>query len=182
MPTSRERLKKRKKIFVIALAALIFAEAGYILGTTGLIHLLPLRPKVEFTQIISFSKAYVLTDGNETLTTSPMYSDAYVYVVLYQPGVRLPDSLAKQIALDAAEKPIYILPIPIVSAPVMPQDFVESLQINSRNPVVILIYPLERLQEVQTWLAEVENKLGVRITGNVRIELINNEPKSIRSF
>lgn len=182
MPTSRERLKRRKKIFIIALAALIFAEAGYILGTTGLIHLLPLRPKVEFTQILSFSKAYVLTGGNGTLTTSPMYSDAYVYVVLYQPGLRLPDNLARQIALDAAEKPVYILPIPVVSAPVMPHDFVESLQIDSRNPVVILIYPLEKQQDVYMWLGEVESRLGVKITGNVRIELVNSEPKSIRSF
>ncbi|MEM4633246.1 MAG: hypothetical protein QW610_06510 [Pyrobaculum sp.] len=184
MPVSRDKRRKRGLVFIIALAALIFAETGFILGTTGLAELILPKPKVSFEQILSFSEAYIIEGGNETVGKPPKFDNAYVYVILYQQGTRLSENIAAQIAVDAAEKPVYILPLPIVQAPILTNDIIEPLPTNVKNPVVVLIYPLDRntLGLIGAWLGEVENALGVRITGNVRIELVGNKPRSIRTF
>ncbi|AET33823.1 hypothetical protein [Pyrobaculum ferrireducens] len=185
MPRATEKRKKRGKIFIIALLALIFAETGYILGTTGLLPiLLPgvRGASVGFSDVVGVSTAYVFFNGSVSRGVSQLYGDAYVYVVAYQPGVALPDAVARQIALDAGEKPVYILPIPIYNAPINPEDYVDTLPTNAKNPVILLTYPLDKRTVVNSWLQQIQSKFGQLQSNYIRIELSAGQPKSIRFF
>ncbi|MGC9131950.1 MAG: hypothetical protein ACP5H5_10275, partial [Pyrobaculum sp.] len=182
-PRATEKRKKRGKIFIIALLALIFAETGYILGTTGLLPIiLPgvRGASVSFSDVVGVSTAYVFFNGSVTRGAPQLYGDAYVYVVAYQPGVALPDAVARQIALDAGEKPVYILPI--YNTPINPEDYVDTLPTNAKNPVILLTYPLNKITTVQTWLQQIQNKFGQLQSNYIRIELSAGQPKSIRFF
>jgi len=170
-------LRKRKKIFIIALAALIFAETGFILGTTGILGLLPWGggfSNVGFDAVLSVSEAYVFFNGNVTRDRPEVYGDAYVYVVAYAPGMSLPRAVVQRIAFDAAEKPVYVLPIPQHGGVIAPQDFVDVLPDNAKNPVILLTYSPDKLTTVESWLQGINPPLSYYI----RVELRNGKPVS----
>jgi hypothetical protein len=164
MPTRSEKKKRRGKIFIIALAALIFAETGYILGVTGLgdvifvaLHNMIFGPSVDFSAVLSVSEAYVFFNGTVTRGKPEYYRDAYVYVVAYAPGVSLPDAVVMKLTFDAAERPVYVLPIPQTSGIIAPQDFADVLPDNAKNPVVLLIYPMDKISLVEGWVQGIKD-------------------------
>ncbi|MGC9049972.1 hypothetical protein [Pyrobaculum sp.] len=182
---TREALAKTAGALLIAsLAILVFAEIGYILWTP-LPQPLP-QPgssgSSSFSDVVGVSTAYVFFNGSVSRGVSQLYGDAYVYVVAYQPGVALPDAVARQIALDAGEKPVYILPIPIYNTPINPEDYIDTIPTNTKNPVILLTYPLNKFATVQTWLQQIQNKFGQLQSNYIRIELSAGQPKSIRFF
>lgn len=183
MPTDSSRRKKRRRIFFIALAALIFAETGYILGTTGLIY--PLlsafgrgrTASATFSDVLAVSQSYVFYNGTIKGPISPdKYNDAYVYIIGYAPGAVLPQNLATLIALDAAEKPVYVLPVSPYRTPINPEDFVGVLPENARYPVILVVYPPDKATAVITWVDRVAGQV------NVRLELSGDTVKSTRQI
>ncbi len=182
MHTRSEKKKRRGKIFIIALAALIFAETGYILGTTGLIHIIfggGGAASVDFSAVLSVSEAYVFFNGTVTRGRPEYYRDAYVYVVAYAPGVSLPDAVVMKLTFDAAERPVYVLPIPWTSGAVVPQDFADVLPDNAKNPVVLLIYPMDKISLIDRWLQGIKDlPQGFYI----RIHLVEGKPVSAVSI
>lgn len=185
MPTATSKRRKRGKIFIIALMALIFAETGYILGTTGLGPLIFSGmggATATFKDVLAISTAYVFFNGTVSQAAPPLYQDAYVYVVLYQPGVALPDAVTRQIALDASEKPVYVLPIPSYNTPIDPHDFRDVLPQNAKNPVVLLAYQPTMIKTVNRWLMQVQSQLGQFQSKYVRVELKGGQPTGVRYF
>jgi hypothetical protein len=182
MPTRSEKKKRRGKIFIIALAALIFAETGYILGTTGIGPFIFGRggaATVDFSAVLSASEAYVFFNGTVTRGRPEYYRDAYVYVVAYAPGVSLPDAVVRRLVFDAAERPVYVLPKPLTSGAVVPQDFADVLPDNAKNPVVLLIYPVDKISLIDRWLRSIDNlPQGFYI----RIHLVEGKPVSAVSI
>jgi hypothetical protein len=186
MPTRSEKKKRRGKIFIIALAALIFAETGYILGVTGLgdvifatLHNTIFGPPVDFSAVLSVSEAYVFFNGTVTRGRPEYYRDAYVYVVAYAPGVSLPDAVVRRLVFDAAERPVYVLPKPLTSGAVVPQDFADVLPDNAKNPVVLLVYPMDKISLIDRWLQGIRNlPQGFYI----RIHLVDGKPVSAVSI
>jgi hypothetical protein len=182
MPTRSEKKKRRGKIFIIALAALIFAETGYILGTTGIGHFIfggGDAATVDFSAVLSVSEAYVFFNGTVTRGRPEYYRDAYVYVVAYAPGVSLPDAVVRRLVFDAAERPVYVLPKPLTSGAVVPQDFADVLPDNAKNPVVLLIYPVDKISLIDRWLRSIDNlPQGFYI----RIHLVEGKPVSAISI
>ncbi len=179
MPTKSDRKKRRGKIFIIALAALIFAETGYILGTSGLggiIFGLGGSSGVGFDAVLSVSDAFVFFNGSVTRGRPVSYGDAYVYVVAYAPGVALPSAVVQRITFDAAEKPVYVLPIPLRGEIITPQDFVDVLPDNAKNPVILLTYPPDKLTTVESWLRSIKN---LPQSNYIRVELRNGQPVSV---
>jgi len=181
MPTRSEK-KRRGKIFIIALAALIFAETGYILGTTGIGRFIfggGGAATVDFSAVLSVSEAYVFFNGTVTRGRPEYYRDAYVYVVAYAPGVSLPDAVVRSLVFDAAERPVYVLPIPRTSGVIAPQDFADVLPDNAKNPVVLLIYSTDKISLVDRWLQSIDNlPQGFYI----RIHLVEGKPLSVVSI
>jgi len=176
MPTKTDKKKRRGKIFIIALAALIFAEIGYILGTTGIGPLLLGRggsPGGDFASVLSVSEAFVFFNGTVTRGRPEVYGNAYIYVVAYAPGIPLPKAVVQRIAFDAAEKPVYVLPVSQHGV-VAPQDFVDVLPDNAKNPVVLLIP--ENRDAVAAWLQSINN---LPQSDYIRIELKNGQPVSV---
>jgi hypothetical protein len=182
MHTRSEKKKRRGKIFIIALAALIFAETGYILGTTGLGHIIfgsGGATTVDFSAVLSVSEAYVFFNGTVTRGKPEYYRDAYVYVVAYAPGVSLPDAVVRRLVFDAAERPVYVLPIPRTSGAIVPQDFADVLPDNAKNPVVLLIYPMDKISLVEGWVQGIKDlPQGFYI----RIHLVEGKPVSAVSI
>ncbi|ACB39120.1 hypothetical protein [Pyrobaculum neutrophilum] len=182
-----ERRKRRGKIFLIALLALIFAETGYILGTTGLGPLIFGRggptPTTDFSAVLSVSQAYVFYHGNVTRAERPpQYGNAYVYIVPYRPGLQIPQAVAQQIALDAAERPVYVLPVLQYNTPIDPVDFAIVLPTDGRNPVVLLTYSATDFGKIESWLLGVQNQLKITISGYARVSLENGRPSGVRLF
>jgi len=164
--TRDERKRKRKKIFIIALAALIFAETGYILGTTGLLYMLPWLgpPAPSFSDVLRVSQAYVFFNGNVTVEKKPpVYQTAYVYVLPYQPGIVYPDQLIARIVLDASQSPVYVVPYPVTSAAVMPDDFYELLPTDANFPVVLLAPNPNNIRIVHDWASGEAQKIGLPV-------------------
>ncbi|MFN7105148.1 MAG: hypothetical protein ACK4M3_00950 [Pyrobaculum sp.] len=155
-----DRRKRRRKIFFIALAALIFAETGYILGTTGLIHLFfSPTATVGFSDVVKASDGYMFFEGNITRGT-PLYNNTYVYVIPYRTGQRLSEQLLARITIDAAERPVYILPA-LRFGYVDPADFID-LPRDLRNPVVVLYPKSDKWYNVVSdWLHSVAAKLDI---------------------
>ncbi len=182
MPTRSEKKKRRGKIFIIALAALIFAETGYILVTTGIGHFIfggGGAASVDFSAVLSVSEAYVFFNGTVTRGKPEYYRDAYVYVVAYAPGVSLPDAVVRRLVFDAAERPVYVLPKPLTSGAVVPQDFADVLPDNAKNPVVLLIYPMDKISLIDRWLQGIKDlPQGFYI----RIHLVEGKPVSAVSI
>jgi len=181
--TRDERKRKRKKIFIIALAALIFAETGYILGTTGLLYiLLPWLgpPAPSFSDVLRVSQAYVFFNGNVTVEKPPVYQTAYVYVLPYQPGIAYPDQLIARIALDASQSPVYVVPFPVTSAAVVPSDFYELLPTDAKFPVVLLAPNPNNVRIVYDWASGEAHRLGlsVDLTRVIRFQIVNGTVKS----
>jgi hypothetical protein len=182
MPTRSEKKKRRGKIFIIALAALIFAETGYILGVTGLGHFIfggGGAATVDFSAVLSVSEAYMFFNGTVTRGRPEYYRDAYVYVVAYAPGVSLPEAVVRRLVFDAAERPVYVLPIPRTSGVIAPQDFADVLPDNAKNPVVLLIYSVDKISLIDRWLQGIDNlPQGFYI----RIHLVEGKPVSAVSI
>jgi hypothetical protein len=182
MPTRSEKKKRRGKIFIIALAALIFAETGYILGTTGIGPFIFGRggaASVDFSAVLSVSEAYVFFNGTVTRGRPEYYRDAYVYVVAYAPGVSLPDAVVRRLVFDAAERPVYVLPKPLTSGAIVPQDFADVLPDNAKNPVVLLTYPIDKISLVEGWVQGIKDlPQGFYI----RIHLVEGKPVSAVSI
>ncbi len=182
MPTRSEKKKRRGKIFIIALAALIFAETGYILVTTGIGHFIfggGGAATVDFSAVLSVSEAYVFFNGTVTRGKPEYYRDAYVYVVAYAPGVSLPDAVVRRLVFDAAERPVYVLPKPLTSGAIVPQDFADVLPDNAKNPVVLLIYPMDKISLIDRWLQGIRNlPQGFYI----RIHLVEGKPVKAESI
>lgn len=186
MPVKSQSQRRRKKIFLIALVALIFAETGYVLGATGLINIIFGRGAanpLSFDVVLDAAHSYVFYNGSVTEGPPPKFYDAYVYVLYYQPGVTLPSTVAAKIVLDSAERPVYIVPIPLHGAGVLIDDFVNSLPTNPRHPVVVLTYSQNQLLQVATWIEDVLRKYGVGLgqTGAVRITVNNGVPQEVIS-
>jgi len=180
-----ERKRKRGKIFIIALAALIFAETGYILATTGIGPMLfgwgP--PAPSFSDVLRVSQAYVFFNGNVTVEKPPEYQTAYVYVLPYQPGVVYPDQLIARIALDASQSPVYVVPYPVTSAAVVPSDFYELLPTDAKFPVVLLAPNPNNVRIVYDWASGEAHRLGLsvdltRSSYVIRFQIVNGTIKS----
>ncbi len=185
MPKRSEKKKRRRKIFIIALAALIFAETGYILGVTGLgdvifatLYNMIFRPPVDFSAVLSISEAFVFFNGTVTEGRPEYYRDAYVYVVAYAPGVSLPDAVVRRLTFDAAERPVYVLPKPLTSGAIVPQDFAD-LPDNAKNPVVLLVYPVDKTSLIDRWLQGIRN---LPQGSYIRIHLVEGKPVSAVSI
>jgi len=156
MPTRSEKKKKRIKLLI----AIIFAEAGFILGVTGLGHIIfghGGATTVDFSAVLSASEAYVFFNGTVTRGRPEYYRDAYVYVVAYTPGASLPNAVVRSLVFDAAERPVYVLPIPRTSGVIAPQDFADVLPDNAKNPVVLLIYSTDKISLIGSWLRSIDN-------------------------
>jgi hypothetical protein len=182
MPTRSEKKKRRGKIFIIALAALIFAETGYILGTTGIGHFIfggGGAATVDFSAVLSASEAYVFFNGTVTRGRPEYYRDAYVYVVAYTPGASLPNAVVRSLVFDAAERPVYVLPIPQTSGVIAPQDFADVLPDNAKNPVVLLIYSTDKISLIGSWLRSIDN---LPQGSYIRIHLVEGKPVSAVSI
>jgi hypothetical protein len=186
MPTRSGKKKRRIKL----LAVLIFAEAAFILGTTGLgynvfghvatvLRNIIFGPPVDFSAILSVSEAYVFFNGTVTRGRPEYYRDAYVYVVAYAPGVSLPDAVVRRLVFDAAERPVYVLPKPLTSGVIVPQGFADVLPDNAKNPVVLLIYPIDKISLVEGWVRGIKDlPQGFYI----RIHLVEGKPVSAVSI
>ncbi len=162
-------------IIAIAVGYLAFLELGYILGTTGLILSPTATPSgVGFDAVLSVSDAFVFFNGSEARGRPVSYGDAYVYVVAYAPGVALPSAVVQRITFDAAEKPVYVLPIPL-RGEIMPNDFRGVLPDNAKNPVILLTYPSDKLTTVESWLRSIKN---LPQSNYIRVELRNGQPVS----
>ncbi|MEZ0318464.1 MAG: hypothetical protein ABWK05_00515 [Pyrobaculum sp.] len=177
MPARSESRRRRRKIFYIALAALIFAETGYILGTTGLGGII-LGGKgagtPSFDVVLNTERSYVFYKGNVTEGPPPNFSNAYVYVFNYMPGVPLQDALATKLLIDSAERPVYVVPVPLQGTGVLEDDFY-SLRNAQGHPIVVLTYSQAQWQKVAAWINAVLNKYNVGLgqTGAVRITITN---------
>jgi hypothetical protein len=180
MPAGRDKKRRRGKFFIIALAALIFAETGYILGVTGLGGIIfghgGGSSGVDFASVLSVSEAFVFFNGNVSRSRPEKYGDAYVYAVSYAPGVSLPGAVVQRIAFDAAEKPVYVLPIPRTSGAIVPHDFRNVLPDNAKNPIILLTYPSDKLDTVLSWLQGIKN---LPRSNYIRIELRDGRPVSV---
>jgi hypothetical protein len=186
MPTRSEKKKRRIKLLVV----LIFAEATFILGTTGLgynisghvatvLRNIIFGPPVDFSAVLSVSEAYVFFNGTVTRGRPEYYRDAYVYLVAYTPGVSLPNAVVMKMTFDAAERPVYVLPIPRTSGVIAPQDFADVLPDNAKNPVVLLIYPIDKISLVEGWVQGIKDlPQGFYI----RIHLVEGKPVSAVSI
>ncbi len=164
--------RKRGKIFLIALAALLFAEAGYILGTTGLGWMIfsPKPAGAAFGEVLAVSEGIVFHGGNVTVGRPPLFDNAYVYVINYAPGQRLPERVVTRVVVDAGERPVYILPL--FQGYVLPDDFLYDIPKNLANPVVVL-YPAgdKWATAVTNWLHDVGSKLRVDLVPPARVTL-----------
>lgn len=179
MPTRSEKKKRRGKIFIIALAALIFAETGYILGTTGLSRIIFGRggaASVDFSAVLSVSEMYVLSNGTRPSGRPEYYRDAYVYVVAYAPGIPLPRAVVNRMVLDAAERPVYVLPRLLTGGFIDRRDFVNVLPNITKNPVVLLIYPKDKKDLVERWIQSLND---LSQGSYIRIELRDGRPVSV---
>jgi len=180
MPAGRDKKRRRGKIFIIALAALIFAETGYILGVTGLGGIIfghgGGSSGADFASVLSVSEAFVFFNGNVSRSRPEKYGDAYVYAVSYAPGVSLPGAVVQRIAFDAAEKPVYVLPIPEIGGVIAPHDFADVLPDNAKNPIILLTYPPDKLNTVLSWLQGIKNLPQSKY---IRIELRDGQPVSV---
>jgi|GEM_PF-984950 len=166
-------------VVVAAVGIVAFAEIGYIIGTTGLGPLIfggVSGSGVSFDAVLSVSGAYVFFNGTVSRDRPEVYDDAYVYVVAYMPGVSLPRAVIRNIVFDAAEKPVYVLPIPRHGGVAVPLDFVDVLSDDAKNPVVLLIYPPEEIDTVTSWIQGIKN---LPRGDYVRIHLVNGEPISV---
>jgi len=180
--TRDERKRKRKKIFIIALAALIFAETGYILGMTGLLNILFGwgAPSPKFGDVLRISRAYVFFNGNITVEKPPEYQTAYVYVLPYQPGIVYSDQLIVRIVLDASQSPVYVVPLPVASAAVVPSDFYELLPTNAKFPVILLVPNSDKIGLVREWASGEAQKIGLPmdLTRVLRFQIVNGTVQS----
>jgi len=179
-----EQKKKRGKIFIIALAALIFAETGYILGTTGLGGILfggRSSSPPSFDAVLQVSQAYVFFNGNVTVEKPPVYQTAYVYVLPYQPGIVYPDQLIAKIALDASQSPVYVMPLLVTRAAVVPDDFYGVLPTNAKFPVVLLVPNSNDVGLVYEWVSGEARRLGlsVDLTHAIRFQIVNGTVQSV---
>jgi len=181
-----ERKRKRGKIFIIALAALIFAETGYILGTTGLWYIIiggrgPSSPS--FDAVLQASRAYVFFNGNVTVEKPPVYQTAYVYVLPYQPGIVYPDQLIARIVLDASQSPVYVVPLTTPRVAVVPDDFYGVLPTNAKFPVVLLVPNSNDVGSVYNWASGEAQRLGLSVdlthlTRAIRFQIVNGTVQS----
>ena len=179
MPTRSEKKKKKR---IKLLIAIIFAEAGFILGVTGLGHIIfghGGAATVDFSAVLSVSEAFVFFNGTVTRGRPEYYRDAYVYVVAYAPGVSLPDAVVRSLVFGAAERPVYVLPKPLTSGAIVPQDFAGVLPDNAKNPVVLLVYPVDKISLIDRWLQGIRNlPQGFYI----RIHLVEGKPEKVESI
>jgi len=178
-----ERKRKRGKIFIIALAALIFAEIGYICGTTGICFHWGNPPPPDFTAVLQASQAYVFFNGNITVEKPPVYQTAYVYVLPYQPGIVYPDQLIARIALDASQSPVYVVPLLVTRAAVAPDDFYGVLPTNAKFPVVLLVPNSNKVGLVQEWASGEARRLGLSVDSTrssyvIRFQIVNGTVQS----
>ena len=179
MPTRSEKKRRRGKNFIIALAALIFAEAGYILWVTGLGHIILGNrgaASVDFSAVLSASEMYVLSNGTMPSGRPEYYRNAYVYVVAYAPGIPLPRAVVNRMVLDAAERPVYVLPRLLTGDFIDRRDFVNVLPNNTKNPVVVLIYPKDKKDLVEGWLRSLND---LTQSNYIKIELRDGRPVSV---
>jgi len=179
-----EQKRKRGKIFIIALVALIFAETGYILGTTGIGPMLfggRSSSSPSFDAVLQVSQAYVFFNGNVTVEKPPVYQTAYVYVLPYQPGIVYPDQLIAKIALDASQSPVYVVPLLVTRAAVVPDDFYGVLPANAKFPVVLLVPNSNNVGLVYEWASGEAQRLGlsVDLTHVFRFQIVNGTVQSV---
>jgi hypothetical protein len=130
---------------------------------------------VGFDAVLSACEAYVFFNGTKVRAAPESYGDAYVYVVAYAPGMSLPRAVVQRIAFDAAEKPVYVLPIPQHGV-VEPHDFEDVLPDNAKNPVILLTYSPDKLTTVAAWLQSINN---LPQSDYIRVELKNGKPVSV---
>jgi len=161
-------------IIAVAISLLAFIELGYILGTMFAPPSGVGSSGGDFASVLSVSEAFVFFNGTVTRGRPEVYGDAYVYVVAYAPGIPLPRAVVQRIAFDAAEKPVYLLPIPQHGV-VDPLDFVDVLPDNAKNPVILLTYSPDKLTTVESWLR------GINLPQSyyIRVELRNGKPVSV---
>jgi len=175
MPTRSAKKKKRIKLLI----AIIFAEAGFILGVTGLGHIIfghGGAVAVDFSAVLSISEAFMFFNGTVTRGKPEYYRDAYVYLVAYAPGVSLPDAVVRSLVFGAAERPVYVLPIPRTSGAIVPHDFADVLPDNAKNPIILLTYPPDKLNTVLSWLQGIKN---LPQSNYIRIELRDGRPVNV---
>jgi hypothetical protein len=179
-------VKRRKKLFLMALAAIIFAETGYILGTTGigwmLIELFFGTRPLAFLDLVSKSpEVYVFYNGSVARADSRAvrYNDSYVHLIYYA-GARLAPTALRWIEVDASEKPVYVIPFSPRGVPVNPADFYDALPKTAAHPVVLVIC---NAGDLERWLSYVSQRLQYRPSGtHIRIEIAGGEPVAARSL
>ncbi|MGC9051022.1 MAG: hypothetical protein ACP5J3_08845, partial [Pyrobaculum sp.] len=66
--------------------------------------------------------------------------------------------------------------------PINPEDYVDTIPTNTKNPVILLTYPLDKITVVNSWLRQIQNKFGQLQSNYIRIELSGGQPKSISFF
>jgi len=169
------KTSKTLAIVIIAVAISLLAFIGYILGTMFAPPSGVGSSGGDFASVLSVSEAFVFFNGTVTRGRPEVYGDAYVYVVAYAPGIPLPRAVVQRIAFDAAEKPVYLLPIPQHGV-VDPLDFVDVLPDNAKNPVILLTYSPDKLTTVAAWLQSINN---LPQSDYIIIELKNGKPVSV---
>ncbi|CCC82658.1 hypothetical protein [Thermoproteus tenax] len=168
--SKRGRPRRNRRIFVVALIAIIFAEIGWILGTSG--FRLPIggggTQRLAISPLLSNAQLWVLTpNGYAPGGQPPVYNNAIVYVAME--GVSLPQSL-----LNTTE-PVYILMLDPLFGPyafsaanyVYAQLFGGNYTLASRyQNKVILIMPGEQQQQGQAvfnWVVAAMGQGGVTL-------------------
>ncbi len=105
MAKKRERPRRRdRKVFAIAIAAIIFAEVGWVLGTSGFrLPFFGRSPEPDLSTLLRNSQLWVLTQRGyaPSGSTPPMYNNSIVVIAVS--GIPLPKSLLN------STRPVYIL-------------------------------------------------------------------------
>lgn len=170
MAKKRERPRRRnKKVFAIAIAAIIFAEVGWVLGTSGFrLPFFNKPPEPDLATLLRGSQLWVLTQRGYAPSNSPPPAYNNSIVVIAVSGIPLPKSL-----LNSTE-PVYILMLDPFYGPysfnaanyVYYSLFGGNYTVASqyRNKVVLIMPSDQQAAAVFQWVEEVLAKGNITIT------------------
>ncbi|MEZ0248207.1 MAG: hypothetical protein ABWJ97_02940 [Thermoproteus sp.] len=190
MAKKREgRSKRRGRIFIIAVLAIIFAEVGYILGTSG-IHLGFSRPpQLQLRQLVQNSQLWVLTERGYAPSASPppLYNNSIVVITVA--GLPLPKAVLN------SDVPVYVLMLDPIYGPYSfsAANYFYNVAFNGNYTIasryqnkVFLIMPGQQQSqatEVFTWVLDAISLGNVTITASgtqLLTQILNYLPVEVK--
>ncbi|MEL9990463.1 MAG: hypothetical protein QXP98_01060 [Thermoproteus sp.] len=105
------RSKRRGRIFIIAILAIVFAEVGWILGTSGIHFGFSRPPQLQLRQLVQNSQLWVLTQRGYAPSASPppLYNNSIVVITVA--GLPLPKAVLN------SDVPVYVLMLDPIYGP-----------------------------------------------------------------